>query len=206
MNATRTTAKTAALLAAALPIALAAGCDRQPPAPPPATMAATMPATTQSAASQAAISLINVNNHSTVFPPARMRIERDGDHLVATLFSDDPREALKDNYIGNSYYLRMDLDVDNVAALSQAQWHFQLPSSARQQDSPYGIFLAGRQTQIQPYEVRARFRREDGADHVTVLLSGQFEIVSATSDGGPSPMLPVAAELSAHLDKVPAPN
>ncbi len=193
--------KTAALLAATLAI----GCDRQAPSPPPATMAATVPATAP-ATSQASISLINVNNHSTVFPPARMRIERDNDHLIATLFSDDPREALKDNYTGNSYYLRMELDVDDVANLSQAQWHFQLPSSDKHEDSPYGIFLAGRQTQIQPYDVRAVFRRAAGSETVTVLLSGQFQIVSATSDGGPTQMLPVAAELSAHLDKVPASN
>ena len=167
----------------------------------PATVPATAPATSQSA-----LSLINVNGHSTVFPPARLRIDRDGDHLVITLFSDDPRKALKDNYAGNSYYLHMDLDTDDIAKLSQAQWHFQEPSSAMRQDSPYGIFLAGRQTQIQPYDVRARFRRADGADKVTVFLSGQFQMVNAASEGGPSQMLPVAAELSAHLDKVPATN
>ena len=170
----------------------------------PATMPATAP-TTAPATAQAAISLINVNGHSTVFPPARLRIDRDGDHLVAILFSDDPREALKDSYAGNSYYLRMDLDVDDVASLPQAQWHFQLPSSAAHEDSPYGIFLAGRQTQIQPYDVRAKFRRQDGSAMVTILMSGQFQLVSAGAEGGPSQTLPVAAELSAHLDKVPPP-
>jgi len=121
------------------------------------------------------------------------------------LFSDDPREALKDSYAGNSYYLRMDLDVDDVASLPQAQWHFHLPGNAAHEDSPYGIFLAGRQTQIQPFDVRAKFRRQDGSTVVTILMSGQFQLVNAAAEGGPAQMLPVAADFTAHLDKVPPP-
>src|SRR4051812_23839538 len=101
--------------------ALIAGCDRAPVQPlspngSPTTVPTTAPTTTASvapAASQPAPSLININGHSTVFPAARMRLESDGQHVVALVFSDDPKDALKDNYIGNSFYLRMELDIDS---------------------------------------------------------------------------------------------
>jgi len=166
---------------------------------------ATTAPTTKAAASepadtQPAFALINVDGHSTVFPSARLRIERDSDHLVATVFSDDPREALKDNYTGNSFYLKMDLDISDPALLDQTTWHFTAPSSADRDDSPYGVFLAGRKTQLQPYDVQARFRRESSGA-ITVLLAGQFQVVETTP--GPARMLPVAAELLARVDKMP---
>ena len=101
-----------AILATAL---IAIGCERNAPAP---TAATTAPAT------QPAFSLININGHSTVFPPARMRIERDDDHLIAILFSDDPREALNENYTGNSFYLRMNLDINDPAEITATEWRW----------------------------------------------------------------------------------
>src|SRR5258708_6843767 len=90
---------------------LVAGCDRSQPAsaPPPATQAspviapATAPATT-TASTQPVNSVINIGDRMTAFPPARLRVESDGQHLVALLFTDDPKDALKDNYTGNSFY------------------------------------------------------------------------------------------------------
>lgn len=183
-------------------VALTIGCGK--PAPTPVAVPASQPATapaTEPADTQPVTALMNVNGHSSVFPAARMRISRDTDHLVATLFSDDPREALKDNYTGNSFYLKMDLDIDDPALLDQTQWHYQAPSSGDREDSAYGIFLAGRNTQLAPYDVRARFRREN-ADDVTVFIAGQFQVVETSN--GPAKMVPVAAELVAHVDKVPA--
>jgi hypothetical protein len=184
-----------------LAAAVAGGCDRRKPAAvaipaPPASAPSTEPADTQPS-----VALIQVNGHSSVFPPARLRVERDGDHLAATLFSDDPREALKDNYAGNSFYLRMDLDISDPAAIEQTIWHYQAPSSSQRADSPYGIFLAGRKTQLQPYNVSARFRRE-ASGAITVFLAGQFEVVDTS--GGPGKMVPVAGELLTRVDRMPA--
>src|SRR4030095_180099 len=109
------------------------------------------------------------NGQPAIFPPARMRLEDDGQQVVAMLFSDDPKEALKNNYAGNSFYLRMELDVADIAELPQAQWRYQAPSAADHDDSPYGIFLVGRKDQLEPFDVRATFRR-DGESVVTVLL------------------------------------
>jgi hypothetical protein len=191
------------MMVAVMGIAISIGCERRAPT---SRVASTAPATTTAAATepadtQPAVALINIDGHSSVFPVARLRIERDGDHLVASVFSDDPREALRDNYTGNSFYLKMDLDISDPALLDQTQWHYQAPSSGEREDSPYGIFLAGRKTQLQPYDVRARFRRE-GSGAITVLVAGQFQVVETTP--GPARMLPAAAELLARVDKMPA--
>jgi hypothetical protein len=123
------------------------------------------------------------------------------DKLVATLYSDDPHEALRRNYTGNSFYLKMDLEIVDAAELGKADWSYRSASSGEREDSPYGIFLSGRQTQVQPFDVRARFRSEaDGT--VTVVVGGQFQVVTATSDAGPARMATVMAELSAVVDQV----
>jgi len=184
------------------------GCERNTPAPTsatiaPATTTASANEPTTSPATQPAFSLVNINGHSTVFPPARMRIERDDDHLIAILFSDDPREALNENYTGNSFYLRMDLDINDPAEIGATEWRHKTPSSAQHEDSPYGLFLSGRKSQLQPFDVTARFRRDEhGA--VTVLMSGQFEVVSANgADHGSPQIVPVGAELPVRIDKMP---
>src|SRR4051794_2348301 len=76
------------------------GCDRsqQAATPAPANAAAapavapvvaTAPATT-TASTQPLATHIQINDRMVVFPPARLRIESDGQHLVALLFTDDP--------------------------------------------------------------------------------------------------------------------
>jgi hypothetical protein len=187
-----------------------AGCDRTPPpqaaqpatapvrvaiAPPPATTPATTTAT-----SQPANSFVQINDRMTIFPPARLRIESDGQHLVALLFTDDPKDALKDSYTGNSFYLRMELDVDNVEELAQARWHYTAPSSGDREDSPYGIYLGGKKLQLQPYDVRGAFK-VDG-DATAVLISGQFQVVDDSTGKGPPQLVPVAANLPVRVQSV----
>jgi hypothetical protein len=177
-------------------------CDDPAPvrqAAPP-KIAATEPAPLRQATRPAA--LININGQEAVFPPARLRLETEGDHLIAMLFSDDPREALKPNYTGNSFYLRMELSISDPAELSQARWEYQAPSGADHDDSPYGIFLLGRRTQLEPFNVRAVFREEaDGV--VTVAVAGEFHVIEPNADPGPPRTAAVSAELTAHLAKTP---
>jgi hypothetical protein len=178
-----------------------AGCDR-PPAqsvPAPTTVPAPAATTTASAAStQPLNSLININGHSTAFPPARMRLETDGQHLVALVFSDDPKDALKDNYTGNSFYLRMELDVDSTEKLADANWHYTAPSSGDREDSPYGIYLGGKKIQLQPYDVMGRFKITDGG--TAVLLSGQFQVVEEATTRGPPQLVPVGADVPVRIE------
>ena len=177
------------------------GCDRSAPAPVARpTTAATAPASSALAATAPAVSVININGHSDIFPAARLRLEQEDGRIVALLFSDDPREALKDNYTGNSFYLRMELDVVDPGELSQAQWHFQSHSSSEREDSPYGIFLVGRKTQLQPFDVQARFARDGGT--TIVHLAGQFQVIDtkATEKPGLPQVIPVAASLAVRVE------
>jgi hypothetical protein len=164
---------------------------------------------------------MNINGHLTTFPAARVRLESDGRNLVALLYSNDPREALKSNYAGNSFYLRMVLDIDDASKLNDARWSYTAPSSGgdREADSPYGIFLGGRKIALQPFDVKARFKVESadasgggggggaspttnpsGGGATTVLLSGQFRILDDTPGRGPAQVLPVTAELPVQVD------
>jgi hypothetical protein len=145
------------------------GCDKPTSSPvAPATMpsptAATMPATRPTA------SFMKINGLTLMFPPARLKLEADGAHLTALLFSDDPPEAIKDDYQGNSYYLPMPLEIDDVKDLASASWSRRAQSSDRD-DSPYGISLNGRKVHLQPYDARAQFV---AGETTSVHLSGQF--------------------------------
>jgi len=141
---------------------------------------------------------MNIAGHMTVFPAARMRLETDGQHLVALVFSDDPKAALKNNYTGNSFYLRMELDIDDRDKLADATWHYIAPSSGDREDSPYGIYLGGRKQQLQPYDVQGRFKVSD--DGTFALLSGQFQLVDEVLDRGPAQLFVVSAELPVKID------
>ena len=202
-----------ALMMSVVVLFAAAGCDRpQPqaappvpapsPAQPPAT--ATAPATT-TASTQPAGSVIHINNQRTIFPPARLRVESDGQHLVALLFTDDPKDALKDSYTGNSFYLRMELDVDDADKLAEARWHYTAPSSGDREDSPYGIYLGGRKVQLQPFDVWGAFK-VDG-ENTFVQLSGQFQVVDESAGRGPPQLVLVAAvDLPVRVQTEPKKN
>ena len=101
-------------------VLMIAGCEKTVPAPvattsPAATQSATTTVTTRPAA------VISINGHAGVFPPARLRLESDDQHIIATLFSDDPKEALKNNYKGNSFYIRMELDIPDATELDPVE-------------------------------------------------------------------------------------
>jgi hypothetical protein len=172
-------------------------------APATPTTAPTNAATTASAveavSTQPVSSLMNINGHMTSFPPARLRLESDGQNVVALLYSDDPREALKSNYTGNSFYLRMVLDITDPAKLADATWNYTAPSSSdRETDSPYGVFLGGRKIALQPFKVSARFKVE--GDATTAMLMGNFQVLDDTPGRGPAQVLPVSAELPVKID------
>jgi hypothetical protein len=166
------------------------------------TTTTTGPATQASAvepASQPATSLMNINGHVTAFPPARLRLETDGQNVVALLYSDDPREALKRNYTGNSFYLRMPLDITDPARLADATWNYTAPSGTdREADSPYGVFLGGRKIALQPFKVSARFKVE--GDATTAMVMGNFQVLDDTPGRGPAQVLPVSAEMPVQID------
>jgi len=147
---------------------------------------------------------MKVNGRLFMFPAARLKLEDDGSRIIALLFSDDPPQAIKDDYAGNSFYLQMVLDIADVKDLPTAVWVHKSRSS-EYQDSPYGIYLNGRKIQIQPYDARATFTV---ADSTTVHLSGQCLLWnSADSTGLPQMVLvsgdlPVAVQLDQSATKI----
>ena len=206
-----------AVFSIAIGFACAGGCERsdapapQAESPPPATTPAEVEPATLPAASQPVSSIMHIGGQPTVFPPARLRIESDGQRLVALLFSDDPRDALKDNYTGNSYYLRMPLDVSELEELGSATWQFAASSSADREDTPYGIYIGGRKAQLTPFQVMGRFSVDEPTGATHVMLSGQFKLVDETTRRGPVQLVGVAAEMPVKVDadiepKPPAPT
>jgi hypothetical protein len=131
------------------------------------------------------------------FPPARLAMRtRDGEALVL-LHSDDPPDAIDDDYMGNSYYIEMTLDVPESVELSAARWAFKAPTSERI-DTDNGIYLDGRKRHLQPFDVTVEF---DGqASPVKVWLSGQFlEFDASEGRTVPGRIVAVTAELDAEL-------
>lgn len=186
------------VLFAAMATGALCACDKRPTTPTaaPATSlsAATQPATTQ-AVTQPSISVMIIDGQRVVFPAARLRLEDSGDHLNALLFSDDPPEAIRDTYQGNSFYMQMALDIDDVQSLPGTIWTHKEPSQTQREDTPYGIYLAGRKTQLVPYDVRAKFSTDSPT---RLMVAGQFMILRAPGPGGEKG-LPETAVVTAEI-------
>lgn len=70
----------------------------------------------------------------------------------------------------NAYSFDMQLEVDG-SDLNGAQWHF--PATARERlDSPTGIFLAGGELALQPFDGTILFTQH--GEDVTMDLDGRF--------------------------------
>src|SRR5438552_3235994 len=110
------------------------------PANPPST-----------APAERAPSVVLIDQKPYTFPPAILQIRNRDGQLSAVLMSDDPRDAIDDNYHGNSFYLEMPLEITELKDLPTYVYRFVSPSSDRT-DSPNGIFLDGNRLQLQPQQ------------------------------------------------------
>ncbi len=153
------------------------GCD--PPQAPPTvdpdgaaapTEDAVQATTAQPPATRPAASHIVIDRQPHEFPAARLQLIRRDDQTFATLFSDDPREALRPDFSGNSFYLEMTLDA-MPPDLSADGWAHKSLTSERQ-DTVNGIFLNGTRVHLQPFDVRVEF--EGDLSGMTVHLDGYF--------------------------------
>jgi hypothetical protein len=157
-------------------------------------------AATQAAASEPAtrpaVSHLTIAGKIVPFPPAVLRLEEEDGNVVALVFSDDPKTAIDDGYDGNSYYLRLPLELDDPANLSGARWTYKANTS-EPEDSPYGVFLEGRRWQLHPDDVRVEFEGSpDGP--VTVWIGGTFLAVD-TTEAKPSDRVKVMGKLTAFV-------
>jgi hypothetical protein len=130
------------------------------------------------------------------FPPARLALRSRDDRIGAVLFSDDPPEAIDDDYAGNSFYLDMTPQLAETGTLAGAHWEFKAPNSERV-DEITGIFLHGKRLHLQPFDVRVSF---DGVSSpMTVLIAGTFLQFDSENDQLPGKLVAVRAELSAEV-------
>lgn len=193
-------------------LAIGWGCDRQKaqtasapaaavaaPTTAPLTSVAVSPAaTSQPEDSQDNVvptSIMMIDQRRYEFPQAMLRIHQGGGHVVAMLYSDDPKDALDDSYRGNGFYFQLPLDVPDPK-FDDAVWMNQAQSSDRV-ETPYGIFLDGHRRQLQPLEVRIRLRRMDAAS-MRVEITGTFLSVDPQDEAAATQVVPVAAWLLAR--------
>jgi hypothetical protein len=187
-SATQTTTTSPSAGATTLPVA------------PAAAAATTNPTTEPSTARPRAVMAIDQRRYE--FPPAILRVKHKNEKLLVLLMSDDPKDALDDNYAGNSFYLEMPVEAADLKDLSSAVWNYAAPSSERS-DSPDGIFLDGNKQQLQASNVTVRFEADaTDPEHpkaMAVDITGTFLMFDTHDDNVPAKLVPVVAHLAAEV-------
>jgi hypothetical protein len=185
-------------------------CDRSPSQPPtPRAQSSTPPnvANARGAASPATqpaarppVVLI-VDEQPREFPPARLVVESRNNKTVALLMSDDPKEAIDDDYTGNSYYLEITFD-EELDTIKDRVWVYQA-HSADNLDSPHGIFLEGNRKELQPFDMKVQFqaaRKNDPAGTPDVIwLSGTFYQTDTRDSKNPPRLVAVTGRIEVAI-------
>jgi hypothetical protein len=182
-------------------LTLILGCDRSGGALPstrpgttqPAPVVVPAPATTRAAAEPVSM-LIDGQPHD--FPPARLVLGSEENQVLATLFSDDPPSAANDDYTGNSFFLEMNPVIPETGSLAGAQVDYQAANS-EQVDEVVGIYLNGRRTYLQPYQLHVEFQNSESP--VKITLSGTFVRFDNADERSAGKHVAVRAELSARV-------
>jgi hypothetical protein len=137
-----------------------------------------------------------IDQRPVQFPPAMLRIHQTDGKVVALLYSDDPKDALNNNYRGNGFYFQLKLDDVTDTKFDQATWIHHSESSERV-ETPYGIFLDGHRRQLQPQDVRIRLLPLAGGG-MTVDMAGWFLSVDPQDALSATQLIPVTARLLAE--------
>jgi len=191
------------LAASLLAAALLLGCDSkdaspQPSAAPstPTSAPATQTADLVAPTTQPSELLINGKAYS--FPPAKLRVGKADGHVIARLYTNDPKAALADDYHGNGYDLLMQLDdIDSPAQVYSAVWDFKA-ASHDSPTTPYGIFLDGLRFQLVPSQVTAHFIGDSLM--VRVDVQGQFIQQNQADPNDPAKVVNVTGRLLAPVE------
>lgn len=150
-------------------------------------------------------STLVIRNQPVTFPAARLVLQDREPSLTLLLFSDDPEAAIKPDYAGNRYYLEIELEINDVAHLTAADWHYKAGTIERA-DSPNGIFLDGDRKHLQPYDVSIVFTGT--GKQITATMTGTFLLFQGREQSPPQTVL-VQGALMAELEGVvatPAPG
>jgi hypothetical protein len=168
----------------------------------PATQPATAPSNqTPTATTQGVPAYIAVDDHRYEFPPAKLVWDPKDGRAMATLYSDDPRSALENKYLGNSFFLQMDMEPGaDGKSIDGARWTYNAPGSNRI-ESPTGIFLQGDRWQLQPVKVTAELGQDASDQKITAYIVGEFLMFDSTVDSDQGKIVQVAARLAVQLVK-----
>jgi len=188
--------------------ALLIGCERsqtagpatQPAGNPQTSAAHIAPATAPTTGPIVrAPSILLIDQKPLTFPPALVQLRSRDGQLTAILMSDDPKDAIEDNYHGNSFYIEMPLEIADGKDLANYEYRYTAPSSDRT-DTPNGIFLDGNRIQLEPASIQVTFSAgEEGA--MSVKLAGNFQRYETRDDSVSPSQVHVMAQLDAQLKK-----
>src|SRR4051812_30832082 len=90
-----------------------------------------------------------INDQRFAFPVAKLVTKTIDGGLRVTLFSDDPPEAVRDGYQGNSFYFRFVLDGDPADDIAGQQFAYRT-SFAEKDETTSGLFIAGGRQTLRP--------------------------------------------------------
>lgn len=174
------------------------GCEKESPAP--ATMAVvepvSAPATTPTSKPARPPAVITIDQQPLEFPPALLRLRPLEDQLRPILCTDDPKEALSPNYIGNSLYIELPGRFSEAADLTEKPFLFVSESSERN-DAPTGIFLQGNRYHLQPREVKIELT--GAPPSMEAWISGTFLQFDLRDDSTPGRLVAVAGRVSVEV-------
>ncbi len=183
-------------------ILFAAACDTgtaftdstQNPSKPPATSPSSADASPVTASP---VELL-IDGKRVTFPSARVVLQKRQGRIAAVVYSDDPRDAIKPEYTGNSFYLLMQLDISDDLDIDGAVWAFKSSTSSFE-ESPYGIFLEGNRKQLQPSDVAVQF--VGPPERLEIELRGTFMLFDLEKDEKLGVLTPVTGKFNASVDK-----
>lgn len=183
-----------------LPVAFA--CDRKPEAAAAPAPAASQPVEKRIVERPATrpVSMITISDRPVLFPPAKLVLQQNASGVTATLFSDDPPEAVKDDYRGNSF--RFEISFDNATLDDVTGQQFVWKNSADDKpDSLTGIFLNGQQQSIQPLAATMTLMKV--GQQWTANIGGEFQYVDNQKADAQPLTIHVYADIAADLVTVP---
>lgn len=176
-----------------------AGCKRKPADAPPAeptTRVSVVPVTATEPASQPIEPVgvtFKINGQDFSFPAAKLVTKPTDDGVRVTLFSDDPPEAVRDGYQGNSFYFRFQLGEDALADIAGQQFAYR-NSSSEQDETSSGLFIAGGRQTLRPMTATVTIERVE--QQIVVQVSGTFRLF----DDQAVDNTPVSVRVSGYME------
>jgi len=130
------------------------------------------------------------------FPRARLAFTGKGGHqLTAILFSDDPKEAIRNTYEGDRFIFRMPLQITERSQIDGKIYRFAVPLDGAD-DTSDGIWRHKDQEHLEPIDLAVQFYVE--GPRVKMAVGGLFK--QSDPNGGEPLWYAVKAVISAPLE------